>query len=145
MRRDMVAGSALIVAGMLYAAWAVISLPLGTLNQMGPGMFPLGLGILLALFGAGIVGPAFIKDERIPQFNPRAFLVVLASLAAFALVIRPFGLFPAVIATAVVSSFAIPGPRPLTIAALCAVLMFLTWFIFIYLLALQIPLVQWRF
>lgn len=145
MRRDMVAGSALIAAGVLYAAWAMISMPLGTFNQMGPGMFPSGLGILLAVFGLGILGPAFIKDERLPKFDPRAFLLVMAALAGFALLIRPLGLFPAVIATAVIASFAMPAPRPATVIALCAVLMFLTWFIFIYLLSLQIPLFQWRF
>lgn len=145
MRRDMVAGSALIATGMLYTAWAIIALPLGTLNQMGPGMFPFGLGILLLLFGVGIFGPAFIKDERVPKFNPRVLLIVMASLAAFALLIRPLGLSPSVIATAIISSFAVPGRRPLTILALCIVLMFLTWFIFIYLLSLQIPLFQWRF
>jgi hypothetical protein len=35
-------------------------------------------------------------------------------------------------------------PRPVVILALCAVLMALTWFVFIFLLDLLIPLVSWN-
>jgi hypothetical protein len=134
-----------MVAGAAYAIYAAMALPLGTLNQMGPGMFPIGLGVLLAIFGLGVLVPAFIRDEAVPAVDPRVVIAVLASLAVFALLITHVGLFPSVVATTLVGSLAIPGRRLLSRAVLCAVMLALTWVIFSVLLSLQIPLVKWSF
>ena len=52
--RDVIAGLALMVGGAAYGLTAINSLPLGTLRQMGPGMFPMGLGGLLFLLGRAL-------------------------------------------------------------------------------------------
>ena len=145
MNRDLVAGLALIVAGAAYAAYASAYMPLGTLRQMGPGMFPMGLGVLLAIFGAVILVPAFVQRAEIPKVNPRALLAVTASVVVFAILIRRVGLLPSVVVTTLVASLAIPGRRPLLILVLCIALAALTWLIFVQLLNLTVPVIRWRF
>ena len=49
--KDILAGAVLIALGLPGAAYALATLPLGTLRRMGPGMFPAALGLILALFG----------------------------------------------------------------------------------------------
>lgn len=145
MRKDSVAGLGLIGAGGLYALYAVATLPIGSLTQMGPGMFPLGLGVLLSIFGASLLVPAFGDSEKPLRIDWRILGTVLASIAAFALLIRPAGLLPAVFATAIIASFSMPQRKYLTTLILCVVLSVLIWFVFIFLLSIRIPLIQWRF
>ena len=76
MGRDVVAGAALIAVGALYAGYAAWDLPLGSLRRMGPGLFPVGLGALLALFGACIAVPAIGRDAALPTMNARAIAAV---------------------------------------------------------------------
>lgn len=145
MRRDLVSGSALILLGAAYSLYAMFALPLGSLTQMGPGMFPFGLGVLLALFGVGILVPALADYERIPQLDLKVFVAVMGSIAAFALLIRTVGLIPSVIASTVIASLVMPRRNPLSIVLLCVFLSALAWFLFVFLLGIRMPLFQWRF
>ena len=141
--RDVISGLALMIGGAAYAIDAVATLSLGTLRNMGPGMFPLGLGGLLFLIGLGIFVPALLQSEKvkIPPINLRALAAVLAAVGAFALLIDKMGLFPAIIASTVISSLAVPGNRPLAVFLLCAGLMLIAWVIFI--LVLHLPILLW--
>jgi len=133
-----------MVGGALYALTAFFNLPLGTLRAMGPGLFPVGLGSLLVLIGLGILIPALLVGEsKLPTVKPRALIAVLAAVAAFALLIGPFGLLPAIVASTVVSSLAVPGNRPLRVLLLAIFLMFVAWLIFILLLQLPVSMVSW--
>ncbi|WP_417720773.1 tripartite tricarboxylate transporter TctB family protein [Salipiger sp.] len=145
MGRDVVAGAALIAVGALYAGYAAWDLPLGSLRRMGPGLFPVGLGALLALFGACIAVPAIGRDAALPTMNARAIAAVMASVAAFALLIQRVGLVPSVIVTAAIASTAMPGRRVLPVALLCGALAVLTWVVFVLILHISLPLFRWRF
>lgn len=142
MNRDLVAGSALLAVGSGYAIYAAATLPLGTLRQMGAGMFPMALGVLLAIFGICIAIPAFARGAPMPEFRPRALVAIIASIIAFAVLIRSTGLLAAVTATTVCASLAVSGRRITTIVLLCVVLMALTWAIFVQLLDLPIPVIR---
>lgn len=145
MRRDFISGSALIVFGALYSLYAIMALPLGTLNQMGPGMFPLGLGILLALFGAGVLAQALTNSDTIPYVDLKIFAGVMGSIGVFAILIRTTGLIPAVVASTVIASLVMPKRSPLVIAVLCVVLSLIAWLLFVWGLGIRMPLFQWRF
>lgn len=145
MNRDLVAGGALLVAGSGYAIYAAATLPMGTFRQMGAGMFPVALGIMLAGFGVCIAVPALVRGAPMPEIRPRALVAIIASIVAFAVLIRSAGLLPAVIATTVCASLAVPGRRVTTVALLCIVLLALTWSIFVLLLDLPIPVIRMPF
>ena len=133
-----------MIGGAAYAIDAVATLSLGTLRQMGPGMFPVGLGGLLFLIGVGIFVPALFHSENIPPINLRALGAVLAAVAAFALLIGSAGLFTAILVSTVLSSLAVPGNRPQHVLLLSGGLMVLAWVIFIFILNLPISLLPWR-
>lgn len=142
--RDLAAGMALIVMGGAYAAYTVATLPVGTLRQMGPGMFPLGLGVLLAALGVGVAAPALARDVAMPPVPHRSLWMSIGTVAAFALVIPRFGLVPAVVVSTVIAALAIRGSRWQVFLPMAVVMVPLSWVVFVFLLKIDIPLAQWR-
>lgn len=141
-----VAGGLLLVALGLWVAWyARAYYEMGTLRRMGPGMFPAAMGLILAGFGLGIAIPAlFRKGERVyPEFAT-AFFVTLG-VAAFALLIKPFGLIPAILGVVILSSLAELKIRPLSLAVLCVSLCLIAWLTFRVALGLPLPMARWPF
>jgi hypothetical protein len=69
---------------------------------MGPGFFPVGLGILLSICGLAIAlsaQPAIIKEKRqVQKFNWRAWGCIIASIASFVILGQHAGLAPATFA-----------------------------------------------
>jgi len=66
-------------------------------------------------------------------------------IAAFALLIKPFGMVPAIIAATVISSIADLKFRPGSLFLLCLGLCLIVPFVFLYLLGLRVPVVAWPF
>ena len=99
-KRDFYAGGLMTLFG---AAVSLDSLTytLGTLTHMGPGMFPLMLGITLTFVGMLILGTALVTplsgNERILPEKPEWFAwgCILAGPIAFIILGEYFGLVPA--------------------------------------------------
>jgi hypothetical protein len=108
-------------------------------------MPPVTLGVLLAAFGVIIAVPALFRRGRMPEILIWEPLCVLSAVAAFAAIIRPFGMIPAVLAVIIISSLAEARFRPLNLAALSATLCLIAWLTFGVGLALPIPMVSWPF
>lgn len=142
---DMVAGVILIVTGLSVAIYALSSYNLGTVQRMGPAMFPVGTGSLLALFGLILLGSAFFRPGVMPEIRVFSPLFVLGGVAAFAFLIRPFGLIPAVTGLVFISSLAELKIQPTRLAGLIIALCFLAWIIFRVGIGLPIPLISWPF
>ncbi len=140
--RDIVGGGLLIVGGLIFTWYAATHYDLGSLRRMGPGMFPTGLGVTLALFGALIAVPAFFRQGTMPVVRIWTPLFVLAGVAAFAMTIRPFGLIPAILSVVIISSFAELKVRPVSLAILCIVLCLIAWLTFR--VGLGLPIAMWR-
>lgn len=102
--RDIAGGIALILVGTFAAVYALRFLRVGTISQMGPGMFPAALGVILVIFGVAILVPALFRSGESLHVNTRSFVVVSASILAFALIVRPFGLIPAVVVMTLIAS-----------------------------------------
>lgn len=141
--RDIVGGGLLIAGGLLFSWYAAQHYDLGTVRRMGPGMFPTGLGMILAVFGASIAIPAFFRNGVAPKVRIWTPLFVLSGVAAFALLVRPFGLIPAILGVTIISSFAELKVRPLSLAILCIVLCTIAWLTFRVGLGLAIPMFRW--
>lgn len=142
---DMVAGGVLIIAGGATTAVSVTQYPLGTLSRMGPGMFPAGLGGILAFLGVVLTIQALRRPGYKPDIRVFSPLLVLGAIAAFALIIVPFGLIPAILAITIISSLAELRIRAQSLALLCLALCLLAPGVFKFGLGLNIPLFAWPF
>lgn len=112
MRRDwadICGGLTLASIGAAAAVWAWVHYDLGSLRQMGPGAFPMALGVMLTVIGliVGLPGLRRAGDEI--SFESWAAVAVLASILVFGLGLRPLGLVLASFAGVLVAS--LPAPR----------------------------------
>lgn len=142
---DLVGGALLILIGGAVSFVSITSYPLGVMSRMGPGMFPAGLGVLLAGLGLILLLQSLGRQGVRPDIRFFSPLFILTSVASFALLIAPFGLIPAIVAATVVASFAELRVRPLELALLCLALSLFAPFVFVLCLGLRIPLLNWPF
>lgn len=142
---DMAGGALMIAIGATVSLIAISEYSLGSLKRMGPGMFPAGLGAILTFLGLILVIQSFGKAGERPDIRFWSPLFVLGGIAAFALIIVPFGLIPAILAITIISSFAELKVRPVSLAILCLALCILAPGVFRFGLGLQLPLIQWPF
>lgn len=137
--------SALLLAGFGGAvAWAASRYPIGTLRQMGPGFFPLALGLLLVLLGGLVLlePAARESEEPVEPFDGRAFACVAGAIAAFLLLGRTVGLLPAAFALVLLGALADRRNRPRTALALAAAATAFAVLLFAVLLGLPFPLLE---
>jgi hypothetical protein len=104
---NLLSGLVFIAIGGWFAASALINLPLGTPQQMGPGLFPLALAAILVALGAAIAvqgwGRARVRLAPVPW---RGVGLILIAPVLFGAVLEGLGLAPAVFFAAMVSCFA---------------------------------------
>jgi hypothetical protein len=131
-------------AGVLFAAIGIVTVaaavdyPLGTLRNIGPGYFPVVLGVILALVGIAIaIRGIAIEGERAEGLAIRPLIMVTLSVVAFAFLLRPFGLVLATVALVAISALAGRDFSMLRVALVSAGLTVLSAGIFIY--ALRLP------
>jgi hypothetical protein len=102
-------------AGLLYAltgagfAIGAGNYKVGDAARMGPGWFPLWLGIILAAIGiAVLIGSVSAKAAResLPRMDVRAIAWILGSLIAFGIALPWLGLVVSLIGLVVISSLA---------------------------------------
>ncbi len=87
------AGGIFLIALAALALWLTRDLSRGTLSAMGPGMLPDWLAIGVGLCGLALVVLSFLKEgEVLERWSLRGPLLVIASILAFAVTIRPFSL-----------------------------------------------------
>lgn len=111
---DVVVGGLLLGLGIYVAAHAQAYLPMGTLQRMGPGMYPFALGIILSCLGAVICAMALTGPRRDPiPLQVRPFVFVLTAFLVFAALVRPLGLFPALFVMTLIATRAEGRPGPL--------------------------------
>lgn len=104
--RDYCGGFILLAAG-LASAYHAQSYQIGSFTRMGPGFFPLVLGLILALTGAALLGATFLrkmdpaearaKAARLPA-EWRGWICICLSVVAFAVLGEETGLVPATFA-----------------------------------------------
>nr|WP_306265686.1 tripartite tricarboxylate transporter TctB family protein [Pararhizobium sp. IMCC3301] len=129
-------------------AFSALSYEIGTLRRMGPGYFPMLLGIALCLISGMMLfeRPATDKqDDATPRASVgrhlRALLFPLAGILAFAGLIKFAGFAPAVFVGAVLAGLAEPKNR---LFELCLIALLITGFatlVFVYALGIPVRLV----
>lgn len=127
--------------GLAVAAYAAGHYDIGSLRRMGPGFFPVALGVLLAVLGLLITLPALrLHPKTEPQpFAWREALGVIAALLLFGLLLNRLGLLATTALSVLIASAVAPrkglGWRLVLAVAVSA----LTWVLFIRGLNMTIP------
>lgn len=95
---DFYSGLMFMVAGLAFA-WGATNYNVGTGARMGPGYFPLMLGILMALVGCVIVFSTLVAkhapEEKIGKWAYRPLFYIIAANVVFGILLaglRPIGL-----------------------------------------------------
>lgn len=143
--RDILGGALLLLTGVFMALYAMNHYQLGTLRTMGPGLFPTVIGWLLAFFGLLLSVSGFFRTGVKPEIPIVTPAIVLASILAFALIVRPFGVIPAILAVTAISSVADLKFRPVVTVVLCVVLSLVAYLIFQVGLKLPMAMFSWPF
>ncbi len=142
-QKDFVAGLALIAVGAAFAIGAT-NYSFGVAVRPGPGYFPFGLGIILALLGGVVLFSAFTggraDGDPIGRIPWRPLLCVVGALVFFGLALPRLGFlisFPVMIVLTSAGGSEFTWKDALLNAALLTAL---SYAIFIYGLQLTIPL-----
>lgn len=137
-------GGALIVAIGLLTVYIGSGYSFGTTRTMGPGYFPVVLGVALALVGLAIMLMDLLAPEHsIAQFDVRAALAILGAMLTFAALIRPLGLAATIMIVVAIASLAERDFKPVRILVLGGALVAVTTTLFVVLLRLHIKVLPW--
>lgn len=135
-----------IVGGALFVGIGIFALiyaqrwDFGRIEQMGPGFFPVVLGVLLIVIGLAIILVRFRMPPVEISINPRAILAVGAAVALFALILRPAGLVPTAFLSALVASFGDPATLIWQRLALALFVTVFSALVFVLGLGMNLPL-----
>lgn len=139
--KDVVAGGVFIAFGLAFSIGA-LAYNIGTPLRMGPGYFPLILGILLVGLGIGIIVKGLIAGEGgIGGLEWRAVILITAGLLFFGLTVRGLGVVIALFGAVLLGALARSRTTPVEAVAIAVGLTVLSVVIFIVLLQLRLPLV----
>lgn len=132
----------LVLAGV--ALWLGSNLPLGSLRQLGPGMFPRAVAILVGIVGALILLDSFLeKGPPLERWTLRAPLFILGAAVAFGFAVRPLGLIVAAPLVMVIGAYASPETRWREVIIFGGGMTLFCVGLFKFALGLPIPVAPW--
>lgn len=141
------AGGMLMTAIGLAAAIQGARYPIGELSRMGPGFFPVALGVLLALAGLAIALSARFSrstgslEARAPEW--RGLLCIVGSIVAFVTLGKYGGLVPATFAIVFIAALGDRQNSVLGAAILALACVAIGVVVFWWALQMQFALFQW--
>ena len=142
-QKDFWSGMMFIVTGVAFA-WGSLSYNFGSSARPGPGFFPFGLGVLMAVLGAFVLFEALVIEtedgEPIGPFAFRPLLIVMASVGLFGFTLPLLGMALSLPILIVMVSLAGDEFHWKDAVISVVVLTLGSWFIFLYGLKLVIPL-----
>jgi Tripartite tricarboxylate transporter TctB family len=134
-------------SGLMFIAFAAVALiaardySLGSTVRMGPGYFPLLLGLVLACIGGLLVVRSLAIDgEPVDPLQVRPLASIVVGVALFGALLERLGLAVVLVAAVVVSALASRESRPVEVAGLTAALAVVSVAVFVYGLRLPLPL-----
>ncbi|MDO9501625.1 tripartite tricarboxylate transporter TctB family protein [Falsiroseomonas sp.] len=140
---DIIGGLLLLVFGVWFLWHAQTYYNLGEMRRMGPGAFPAGLGVLMAIFGLLIMIPAWFRPGDLPVPAIRPLICIIGGGLGFALVVEPYGLVPATFAVVCISALAERELRPVRTFILAVALAIMAVTVFSKGLGIPVPAFRW--
>jgi hypothetical protein len=145
-QRDFWSGLMFIGIGLAFA-WGATYYSFGSSARPGPGYFPFGLGILMALLGAAVLFKALTIEteggDPIGSFAWRPLIIIVGSMVLFGLLLPRVGMFVALPLLVITSALAGDEFHPIEALINAAIITAFSWLVFIYGLNLTIPLKPW--
>lgn len=144
--REWLSGCFITGVGVAVTLYCLANYPLGTFDDVGPGMFPVIMGAFMCVCGLpSIFSTHSERGATLSKIELRPLAAVLAGISACALFIQPFGLIPASTALVFITGMGRKGFDLLHLAFLSAALAIFTSVIFIGLLKVPMELLTWPF
>jgi hypothetical protein len=149
-QKDFFAGLMFMTVGVAFA-WGATNYTIGEGARMGPGYFPLMLGILLAVVGVAVIFEALVVEtedgEKIGKAAWKPLFFIIASNVVFGIClggipklgIPAMGLIVGIYALTFIASMAGEEHKNKEVIVLATVLAILSYVAFIVLLKLQFP------
>ena len=149
-QKDFFSGLLFIVVGGAFA-YGATNYSVGTGARMGPGYFPLLLGIILALLGAVVTFKSLVVEtpdgDKIGKWAWKPLFFIIASNLLFGVLlgglpsvgIPPMGMVVAIFGLVVVSSMAGQSFKLKEVLILATVLAVMSYLAFVVLLKRQFP------
>lgn len=149
-QKDFFSGLMFTVVGVAFA-WGASTYNVGTGARMGPGYFPLMLGIVLAILGAAITFKGLVahteNGDKIGKWAWKPLLYIISANLLFGVMLGglpsiglpAMGLIAAIFALTIVASLAGERFKLKEVLILAAVLSIGSYLAFVKLLALQFP------
>ncbi len=134
-------GLMFIAFGAFFVGWAQ-QYDMGTAARMGPAFFPTMLGGIMFLLGVVVTIEGLAvehADGKIDAFNFRALGLILGSVVAFGLLLRPAGLIVSLFVLICVSSFGGHEFKLRDVLLLSVGMSLLVLGVFVYGLSMTIP------
>ena len=150
-KRDVYAGVLMTLIGAGISLNTYSNYRLGTLTQMGPGLFPLMLGVAMTFVGMLILGSAVAtgRDENetvLPaQREWRGWACILAGPVCFIVLGEYFGLAAATFGCVFVSALGERSSSVKEAAILAAIVTVVGCVLFSLVLRLNFPILRWDF
>jgi hypothetical protein len=141
--RDILSGLLMLFIGLGVSWYSYQHYEVGTLNRMGPGFFPVSLGLVLAVIGFFIALPALFRPGSSMKVEIKTLILVTLSIAVFAASLRTMGILFATAAAVLISSTA---DNELTWKGRIGIALgvaSLVWLVFIYGLNMVLPTWPW--
>ena len=140
--KDLAAGSMFVGIGLFFTISAWLTLPIGQAFAMGPGYFPLVLGVVLTMCGLGIGAVGIGKPtEAFGRVSWRGLGLVMASIIFFGLTVRGLGFAPALFVSVLFAALASGHLSWRTSLIVSAILTVFCVGVFIYALRLPYPII----
>ena len=149
-QKDFFAGLMFLGVGVAFA-WGATNYSLGSGARMGPGYFPLMLGVLMAVLGAAITFKALVVEtvggDKVGKWAWKPLFFIIAANVVFgvllagvpALKIPAFGLIVAIYAVTFIASMAEDGWKVKNTFILATALAIGSYIAFVMALKLQFP------
>jgi putative tricarboxylic transport membrane protein len=141
--QDAGAGLFLIAIGLI-GFWQSLPLAAGSLSQLGPGMLPRAISVLVAVCGVALFLEGwFAGGERLERWAVRGPVFILGAVVVFALTVRPLGLAVAGPLAVALSGFASRETHWLETIAFGVAMTVFCLGLFKFALGLPIPVAPW--
>ena len=142
-QRDFWSGLMFLVTGIVFA-WGATNYSFGSSASPGPGYFPFGLGILLALLGCVVLFKALTIEteggEPVGKFAWKPLITIVGAIVVFGIALPRLGLAVTLPLLITITSLAGDEFHWKDVLINCIVLTIGSWAIFILGLKLVIPL-----
>ena len=146
LQKDFWGGSLMLGLGVVVTAQGA-SYTTGTLSAMGPGYFPVALGVIMALCGVSIAIKGWVAEpaaaaKKLPA-EWRAWLLMCGSIVAFIVLARYLGLAPATFGLVFLSALADRDNNWQRAALLALAMVVIATVVFWWAFRINLPLFRW--